>query len=252
MSNRINNTSASTLFVQPHVRSTETPKSSKPVVFAETQLSIFEAPAKASVAKPLTEIPVLFTRLKSNAKKALPSNFSSPEESESLGFSEPSQATKKIMTASHSGNQNQSDDASDIPDETRLVYHNKLSQLNQICVPGMSATDAEHAKELAMQVVLCTNAATLVQKKSTRELSEVIGHMVQKLAQGGVSLPADAESLLGLLKSQSDQLPNFLISGQDTKDSIRGHLLPLLLLALRRHSPVLPTPDLFRMYGAAA
>lgn len=116
----------------------------------------------------------------------------------------------------------------------------------------MSVTDAVRAKELAMQVVLCTNAATLIQKKSTRELSTVIGHMVQKLAQGGVSLPADAESLLDLLRTQSDQLPAYLRSALGNTDSITGHLLPLLLLALRRHSPALPNSDLFRMYGAAA
>jgi hypothetical protein len=221
-------------------------------VFAEAQPSVFEAPAKVSVARLPLEIPVQYTRFKAISKKALPSDFSSPEESEGQVLADALQTTKKITAASHSGDQNQSDDASDTPDETQIVYHTKLNQLNQICVPGMSVTDAVHAKELAMQVLLCINAETLIQKKSTRELSEVIGHMVKKLAQGGVSLPADAESLLGLLKTQSDQLPTFIRSGLGSKDGITGHLLPLLLLALRRHSPVLPTPDLFRMYGAAA
>lgn len=252
MSNSITHRSASTLCVQPLIRSAETPRSSKSSVFAETQVRIFEAPPKASVVKPPFEIPVLFTRFKSISKKALPSHFSAPEESEILGSADSSLATKKIIAVSPSGDQNQSDDTPDTHDETLFFYYNKLNQLNQICVPGMSVTDAVHAKELAMQLVLCTNAATLVRKKSMRELCEVIGQMVQKLAQSGLALPTDAESLLDLLRIQSDQLPSFLRSGFVNKDSITGHLLPLLLLALRRHSPVFPTPELFRMYGAGA
>jgi len=129
-------------------------------------------------------------------------------------------------------------DSPDQQDQTQYVYQLKLEQLEEICKPQMSLLDVKTAKDLAMQVVLCANVDTLHQRKTTRDLSVVIGQMVNKLAQVGIELPSDGESVVELLKIQISKMPAFIKSKSNDKDSIAGHLLPLLLLALRRDTPV--------------
>jgi hypothetical protein len=222
-------------------------------VAAEAQISIFQRLPSAALVKPPLALPAAYAALPTAArKKAHSSDFAAPEEGKDEIVENSTQATATMLAVRQSGEQGNSDGSSDERDQTQFVYQRKLDELTQICVPGMSAADAAHAKELAMQVVLCANVSTLAKTKSTRELSQVIGQMVQKLALGGASLPTDTAKLLDLLKTQSANLPTFLRMRLEDKNSITGHLLPLLLLALRRQSPVLPTPNSFMMYGEAA
>lgn len=248
MSNSIHHRAPATPFAAPSVGATEKPSSSA----AETQTSIFQRPSPSALVKPVFVLPAEHTLSKITAKKTAKSeDFSSPEASESQATELSAESTAQAVKGTHSGQQGNSDGSSDDRDDTLFVYQTKLSELNQLCAPGMSVADGVKAKALAMQVVLCANVATLGRKKTTRELSEVIGLMVQKLAQGGASLPTDTENLLDLLKTQSAHLPLFLRSRLEDKDSIRGHLLPLLLLALRRQTPAVVTPNVF-MYGVVA
>jgi hypothetical protein len=132
---------------------------------------------------------------------------------------------------------NDSNDSSDQNNDSLLMIQSKLEQLDQLCKSGLLAAQAQ---ELAIQAVLCVNAATIAHTKTTRDLKAAIGQMLQKLAQGGIGLPADAQSLLNLLKTQSTKHPLFSQTRLEDKDNITGHLLPLLLLALRQHSPDAP------------
>lgn len=225
----------------------------QPSVAAEEQGNIFKRFPDATLAKPPASLRAAYAALPTVArKKAHSSDFAAPEEGMDESLENSTQATATMFAVQQPGEQGNSDGSSDKRDQTQFVYQRKLDELTQICVPGMSAADAAHAKKLAMQVVLCVNVSTLAKTKSTRELSQVIGQMVQKLALGGVSLPTDTEKLLDLLKTQSANLPTFLRMRLEDKNSITGHLLPLLLLALRRQSPVLPAPNSFMMYGEAA
>ncbi len=211
----------------------------QPSVAAEEQASIFQRlPTSASVTRPLA-LPV--AHLTAARKKAQPSDFAAPEEegkdknAESLA-----KPAATIPAVQQTGGQSNSETSSNGRDQTQFVYQRKFDELTQICVQGMSVADTAHAKELAMQVVLCANVLTLNKKKSVRELSQIIGQTVQKLALGGVSLPTDTENLLDLLKTQSAHLSSHLRMQFEDRNSITGHLLPLLLLASRWQTPVLP------------
>ncbi len=253
MSNSINHRGAATHFASLSGSIAETHQAPIARVAAETQDSIFERPATAHLIKRSNILPASNNPFKSAPrKKAQSVDFTAPEDAESQSKEVRSQLTEKLVSIFQSGSDDQSENAFDSREESLLVYQSKLDQLNEICRPGMSASDATQAKELAMQVVLCVNAATMVQKKSTRQLSEVVVQMVKKLAQGGVSLPADTENLLSLLKTQSAQLPNLIRQRLLDKSTITGHLLPLLLLTMRRQSPPLPMLSSNMMYQGIA
>lgn len=240
-------------FVPQNRSSENAAQPQQPSVAAEEQISIFQRLPTAALVKPLSTLPGAYAALPTAArKKAQSSDFAAPEGDKDESVENSTQPTATMYAVQQAGERGNSDSSSDKRDQTQFVYQRKLDELTQICVPGMSATDAAHAKELAMQVVLCANVSTLAKTKSTRELSQVIGQMVQILALAGASLPTDTENLLGLLKTQSANLPTFFRMRLEDKNSITGHLLPLLLMTLKRQNPVLPAPNSFMMYGEAA
>lgn len=135
------------------------------------------------------------------------------------------------------------DDPSEQRRSAQQLYVSKLKELDEISVLGMSAEATAYAQRLAMDIVLCVNAETISGQKTYRDLREVISQMVKRLALIGISLPTDTEKLFSLIKVQAASFPVFIQSRIDSKNTNSGHIFPLLMLAIRRHSSGADAPS---------